>query len=60
MNQWFFNLAAIKIGEGILDTKTMSFAAKEVALVLFGLVALAVALTGRPAPMAAAIGSSIK
>jgi flagellar biosynthesis/type III secretory pathway M-ring protein FliF/YscJ len=44
VNQWFFNLAAIKIGEGILDTKTMSFAAKEVALVLFGLVALAVAL----------------
>jgi hypothetical protein len=44
MNHWFVSLAAVKIGEGILDAKTISFAAKEIALVLFGLVALAVAL----------------
>ncbi len=44
MIQWCINLAEVKIGEGILDSKSMSFAAKEVALVLFGIVALAVAL----------------
>jgi ABC-type nickel/cobalt efflux system permease component RcnA len=45
MNQWFTSLAALKIGEGILDTKTMSFVTREVGLVLFGVVTLAVALT---------------
>jgi len=45
MNPWFISLAAVKIGEGLLDTKSVSFAAREVTIVLFGVVALAAALT---------------
>lgn len=44
MNLWSVSLAAIKTGGGVLDNNSMTLAAKEVALVLFGLVVLAVAL----------------
>ena len=44
MNQWSVSLAALKTGGGVLDNNSMTLAAKEVALVLFGLVVLAVAL----------------
>lgn len=44
MNLWSVTLAAVKIGGGLLDTKSMSSAAREVTFVLIGLVVLAVAL----------------